>query len=864
MSQELDETEIQDSFSWRSVYRARRLAMELIDQNGQIHKKKLFAVIEEIKTAPYSLLPNRHYDDPSQRHILKILTLLHDEPELKYALMRISKPHSHYAADRLIKETLLLPEKTFLKDMHARQAALAALLTWLRQNVGSCFATAPAILILQNQPLQFLADIQALLGTGRLSRVIEGNEYAVPLSHSWGSGQLFQPIMGKSMKQLVRSPGLIAAFQAVGLTEPLETLLAPFEQELKNSFSILTAYRIIKTVLLNCLTYKRFLTSFEAAKGAFKSITDNALLKAWEFTLASFAESKANFVSWNLYSSLGLHPEEENGIGRALYEIIQEKIAEINREIEESQSKYDHLFAQAKYLEGRVKRASEKEMGWITAEHYMRRQEINRLLSERDEAYEKGRRLMSFFTFMIKWVSEKFKEYFQEVYDAEMFGETTSPYDDSPAGFRLLYKHGRSNTALWTYVYEEGEFTQVLSSFFNAIEIELIQTEEAKGLQHEVGEMITAIIRKIKEPTFVQEATARLVNIYRDPRRKPWEYVSGGTMSTLVSCYYNRTTKPTEEQRWVENETELLVFLMDAVKSLPLSFQNAFRKDPEKGILAFSPTHAYIVKPGYQHFQMAWESDLYPYTWIRDRVVHPGQDFLDVNKLGEREIDFFIEKLLLFIPEGYRPIVKRALVDLPSSLYPFDLRESVIKMLSYEKWLGKKGLQLVQDELDSLLFEHLPLFTENQVHERLEALFQEMEEIDLELTKRLVEALEKLEVGRFRIFSSKDLYDMAKSLLISILQTPRTHIPYHGRIVQTMQRLGFRAPSPLIFGDTNWVKKRMAFLVNPGSRELELWCVDESGCEGSPLSIWKPYLDGRKKENWGLYISPQQYGQTAQ
>ena len=45
-------------------------------------------------------------------------------------------------------------------------------------------------------------------------------------------------------------------------------------------------------------------------------------------------------------------------------------------------------------------------------------------------------------------------EYFQEVYDADMHEDVEgSLYDDSPAGFRLLYKHGRRNPGTWTLIH---------------------------------------------------------------------------------------------------------------------------------------------------------------------------------------------------------------------------------------------------------------------------------------------------------------------------------------------------------------------------------------------------------------------------
>ena len=887
-SKAFDRSDIQESFSWRNVHTARLLACELVDDRGQIDKKALFAAIQALESSPYSLGPKRHYDIDGIDHMLFILKKFHDEPEFSYALKRVGKPLGHLACERLIRETLLLPERTLLKDVHARRAVLAALLTWLRQNVGSCFATAPAIMIQQNQPLQFLADMAALLSSGRIVRIIDGDEYAVPLSVSWGAGSLFYPITNGSIEELVHSPGLQAA-----LGKDLKDKLEPFRKKLETPFSVITADEIITKILLKefkisekdvrayleresvgvmgrlmlqseptsgkHLSCSRYLQKCEKAKCVYKGMTENALLRAWEYSLASLAESKADFATWNLYSSLGFSTEEAGGIGVALQQAVQEMIDGTNRDIEEAQSKYDHLFATARYLEGRMKRASEKEVGWLTADYHIRRQEIDRVLNERDNAAERGRQLASFFNFMIKFTCDKFKEYFQEVYDAEMHSFSNSPYDDSPAGFRLLYKHGRANTALWTHIHGEAEFLQALSSFFSAIEVELTQQDESEGLHHEIGRMITAIIRAIREPGFILAATKRLVKAYKDPKRLPWAYISGGTMTTLVSCYYTLRDQPQEQKRWVESPTELLAFYIDAIKGFSLSDQRAFRENHDRSMLAYSPTHAYLIKPGL--FEEAWDNDIYTYTWIRDTLLHPGQAFLDEQRLEKREIEFLVEKLLRAIPKGYRVVVQKALEKMPSSLYPFEFQAAIVKILSYEKWLNPAALQYIADEIDSICFEHLPLFSDFQLHERLEALFHEMEELDHDETEHLIKAVRKLEVGRYSIFSSVDLLNVAKGLLISLLQTTRSPVPFHQGITRTLSKLGFSHPAPLIVGDSNWVKKRFAFVVGPGSRELELWCVDNCGGEGRPLSIWKPYLDGRQQKDWGLFTSLSQYGQ---
>jgi hypothetical protein len=928
LSRDFDATQIQDSWSWRNAHVARELAIMLVDEKGDLNRRTLFKAIKILENALFSLGPGRHHDGPRQQHLLKILKLFYEEKHFSYELKRINAPSGHQGMERLIRETLLLPEGTVMADSQARRAALSALFSSLRQNVGSCFATAPAILIQQDQPMNFLKDIGQLFGTGRLVRIYEGVEYAVPLSLSWGVGDLFRPMMqvsfGKDpLKTLASSPGLQAAFQAAGLIDKKATSQEKraqcFELLQKNKalfredepFALISPDQMIKGTLLNAfgvtekeiedyrersiqgpfaelilqaplsqsgksLASNRFVKAYDSAKSAFKALTDNALAKAWEFTLASLSESKADFAKWNLYISLGVNPEDKHGIGEGLYQVLQEKIDQVNHEINEIQSSYDHLFAQAKYLEGRMSRAStDREAGWIQAEYQVRRHEIQRALNERDTIYEKGRKLQGLYPVLIDFYGKKIRDYFQEVYDAEMHDVSANPYDDSPAGFRLMYKHGRSNTALWTLVNSATEYIQHLTSFFISTEVELSQLPPFEGLQKEIAELVTAAIQVIKRPEFLESSLVRLAKAYQERivenplqnldkvKRKPWAYISGGTMSTLVSCYWSSPQKPHENKRWVESENELLAFLMDSIKELPLSIQNKYEKDPSLSMLAFSPTHAFLCKPGWELFRKGWESDTYTYTWIRDQWAALHLKFLDSLLLDTRMMEAIVSQLLLFIPLGYRPVVKNALKSFAFSMAPTEFREHVLKMLSYEKWLHSgRRLELIAEELDSILYRFLPLFPEHELKARLDQLFEAMDFIDEGLKKKLHSFFPMVEeqVGKYRILAAEDLREIAKALLILGTDATRSFIFFHQKITEVMQKLGLCYPAPLLFADTNWVKNVFGFVVNPGTRNIEFWRFDVCGGEGRPLSVWKHYLNGIRREEWGLYSAPHQYG----
>lgn len=916
--QDFDASYLQESWSWRNVYRARRLANALLDEKGNLVKKEITKALQILQKNGFSIGPERHHDAVCMAHLRSILTRLLKDPSLERALKSLVKPEVHEGISRLIRETIQLSESKALTDRDVRQAALSALFTLLRQNVGSCFATAPAILIQQEQPLRFFEDLQQLLGRGQLTRVVAGTEFTVPISLSWGMGDLLRPIplslLGEDpLKTLSRSPGLHAAFasaQLLSKKHDLYTVLkkSHFIEKLQDPFSPITADQVIKAVLLDVfgvtseqvthfqerpiqgfageiliqapltqgektLACSRYLKAYEQAKIGFKSLTDHPLLKAWEFTLASLSESKADFAKWNLYISLGVQPEDPHGIGQSLYLKIQEQIELLNQEIEENQSNYEHLFAQVKYLEGRISRAStENEAGWVRAEYQMRKHEIHRALVQRDNAYNKGKDLQSIYAKLIEFYGRKIRDYFQEVYDPQMLDVSASLYDDSPAGFRLLYKHGRANTALWTLVHSPGEYIQHLTSFFISTEVDLESDPEFEGLKRELSELIRVVINTIKGQEFLESSIKRLARAYKEPlikdplnnlervQRKPWAYISGGTMNSLISCYWQIDREPKEAARWVENETELLAFLIDTVKELPRKVQQLFLNGETSSLLCFSPTHAFVLKPRLPLFQKAWQSDLYTYTWIRDQLIFPCERFLAETLLDGRMINRILQELLLFIPKDYRGLVTHALKGFTFSMTAPEFREQVLKTLAYEKWLREgRGLELILEELDSILLRFLPLFPEHQLEENLRALFSALPECERTVHKNLSNLTKN--AARYQIWTAEDLKRTALSLIMSSYQTTRFSLPLHQRVVEAMQAEGLSYPAPLLFADTNWVNHLFGFTLSPGTGSLELWRFEASGFQGRPMSSWKPYVNGVSRKEWGVLINPLDYGQ---
>lgn len=933
VSRRYDRSQVQDSVSVRNLTRARKIASLLINDKGEINAELLPEAIQTLENNLYSLGPNRQYDAKRQEHLLHVLKALHANKEITLLLKKIGRPFSNQIAEDMIRDSLQLPPHINQNDAHARRAVLSAWLCYLRQNVGSCFATAPAEVVHDEQPELFLQDMNDLLSTGRLKRTFGGIEYAVPISSSWGNGDLKKPLLvHRTVKgytpEIWYSPGLINAFEATGFFKKedankdkinqLKDWMEPIFQakSAHSPYFFITAEEILRTLILqlsglteqNIKDYENrprtmiqsqlmmqspqtsktqggigersanFLLQYEAAKNAFKGSTDHALLKAWEFTLASFSETKLEFTTWNLYASLGMGTNEPGGIGECIHHIIQRKLDTVNRKIQDIQPEYEMVYTQVKTTESRIRGATtEKEVQWLKAEYQSRINEFYSLQEQRDRYQNQAQNLVNLYETLHKMYMELFKENFQEVYDADMQEVETGPFDDSPAGFRLLYKHGRSNTAQWTRVKNATEFVEALSSFFSSTEPQIAAIFEERGLEKDLADVVTSVINHVRTKEFLESAFYRMaiahkVNPIKDPlehldqiEKKPWAYTSGGTMNTLVSCYYRLEDKPKEAAKWVESEIELLVFLADAMKQVHPPLLEPYLKGHRTDMLMQSPTHAFILKPMLSPFKEIWQSEEFTYTYVRDRIYKPAEHFVESILLNDDMIRFIIDNLIEKVPENYQPRFKSVFYQTRGPLAVIYFRDFLIETMLHDRGLSFRGRPiLAESEIDSFLFSNLPLFSIYELKDRIHQLLILLPGISSEVVEDIMALYEEIHLARTHlIMGSKQLQDACKALLcLSGLMTS-TQYNYHLLVCQAAQKLGFALPTPTIFADTNWVKDEFGFVVNPGTGGMELWRVDYMGSTGYPMAEWKQWVNGSRPDlKWGVYVKPYEYGQS--
>jgi hypothetical protein len=930
LSKRVDRSKLQESCSVRNILKTRRIAETVIDENGELLPEEIDKILECMKEHCYSLGIDRQYDTRRNEQIISVLDFLKENREAVRLLKNIGKPHAHRQAEQIIRDTLGLANNTVVTDAHARQATLAAWMCYLRQNVGSCFATAPAIIVHDEQPIQFLKDINELLSTGRLKRTFGGIEYIAPLSATWGAGDLKRNFLMRNENEEIQpeiwlSPALMDALEAMHLIdreEPLKNRIEQLKERLKpifeklkaGSYAVYNTEQILNEILYNHLnineqdlkdyanrTRGMIQSSFvfqspQTARGsggkgescaqyyvlldlgerAFKGMADNALLKSWEFTLASFAETKAEFTKWNLYSSLGFDPQEKDGIGYCIYQIVKKRLDRSNQRVQDLQLEYEQQFNQLKQLEVRLKRAStEKEVHWLTIEYRSRRNEFESLEEMRDRENRKAHQIASLHQELTDVYYELFQRYFQEVYDADLHEVSIGPYDDSPAGFRLLYKHGRANTSQWTYIKDQHQYIEALTGFFTATESEVESRDEFKGLQQELSEIITAIVLHIKSKEFLESSLFRMAAVHRsripkDPldhldlvEKKPWAYTSGGTMGSLVSCYFGLESKPTESGRWVENPTELLVFLLDTLKQIPQKTITDMVKEGRRSLLIHSPTHAFLLKPFVNSFFKTWQDESYTYTWVRDSLIKPQDNALEMIQIDDQMARYFIEKLSVEVPLNYKHYYFNVFANMYGTWSTTLLRQHIVEEFETQRGLQVQGRPVVSSaDVDSLLYSLLPLFPVEQLRERVKSILENITELPKGKVKECMSLFDQLDTGfrEIKVSDAKNLRETCKGLICLALKETSTEIDYESKIVSSARSLGYALPQPIHFADTNWVQNDFAFVVNPGTRKLEFWRVDPLGVTGVPMIQWEEWLNGSRKDiTWGVYTRPYEY-----
>ncbi len=802
---------LQDPFRIRARYLGWKAASFVLDEFGEV---KVASLKELIQALEESLYPVGHHEGDAWifHHLHSILSELSQNPKMEKALKKCSLPLCSKEAEEIVRDTLWPDEVGPLVHGHVRRAVLSASLTLLRQATGSCFATAPAILIQRQDPLRLIRDLDALLSTGELRR----GSYAAPL-HS-GSG------LGDLQKQAALSPGLQAAFRAAGVPVPAvfprgasvkrlleDTLLSHFnltrEDLSKETVSLTPQFGVLWERLGGHYTGASPRTkqihswedALERAKRTFLAVADCALLRSWEYTLASFADVKVEFARWNLFVSLGLRTDASPpGIGTGLLRIVQEKLDAANNGIAEMGVEVQRAVQAIRMTERLLQNAlSEPERSKLKAELLSGVHVADTLSAKIEEERKRARFFSQFYAEFLKEAVEKLQLSFQEVFDPSLGEEKEELFEDSKAGFRLLYKSGRSAAASWDRIEDEAGFVNAVYKFFESIESQL--TYEP-SMQSCFTLIVTELLQYIRSEEFIAAALERAKKNKSAKNALPWAYESGGTMQTLLQSYYEWPRPQEEFARKIATPLELHTFLREAAK-----------RSAQERHLMLSPTHAFLFYP----------------RWLGpEDALEKSRRFVKNLALTPLQIEFLFDRFAETLPQ-----------ELRSQLY-FDVRKH-----KTPESLSALRLQLLSfarlEKVDGFLYEALPLFSAEEAGRALARIASRLgirfsfKEPDREflLSRDLVWMMKRQMMQEIGSFSSRD---------------------WDSELISALREEGLIYPAPILFADTNWSDWSFGLIRNAATEEVELWRLTRTGAVGMPMSEWKSIFF--ENSRWSVFL----------
>lgn len=217
---------LQDAGAARKTALSLNLAKLVTNPDGSLNAGRLDAAITQLGQPP---TPQTEHT----RVAVKMLTRLRDDGDFAAQLQSIGAPRTaDNPAHGILRATLGLKPDQTVTAAHARQAALSALVSDLRQSsVGSCFGTATAVMVHDSMPETFLAEIKSLIEDGHFDKTVDGHDEQVAISQRVSTKELQQTIMlnaqgllatagGKPVDPptaLHETPGMRAGLAALGV-----------------------------------------------------------------------------------------------------------------------------------------------------------------------------------------------------------------------------------------------------------------------------------------------------------------------------------------------------------------------------------------------------------------------------------------------------------------------------------------------------------------------------------------------------------------------------------------------------------------------------------------------------------------------
>ncbi|MCH9621112.1 MAG: hypothetical protein S4CHLAM20_05280 [Chlamydiia bacterium] len=350
------------------------------------------------------------------------------------------------------------------------------------------------------------------------------------------------------------------------------------------------------------------------------------MMKSYEYTVASLADIEIGFSKWNFHEALGLDFQANGGLGKVIYDLVDEKLNQANRKIDELNREIDLIERDLDFDDASFRAASSIDrMNSIKRSAKGKHLHLNRMYDDVEDEGKVAENLSRLYKFFVEQYIALYPYYFQELYDPEMFSEGDIE-EDRPAGFRLVYKHGRSDPRVWSYIYTDDEYIQALFDFITGTEQILLSLKREEGLEKDIETIISELLLAIRTPEFITDQKMRIAQMHKKHLKEennisPYAYIAGGNLKSLIKTYSGIETDIRSEKLKCETPLDLCFSIIEFMKDATgLDFE-AFEKDPFKGILICNDTHAFNLLPGQPALKKAWMNSGNTYSYIRDVLM---------------------------------------------------------------------------------------------------------------------------------------------------------------------------------------------------------------------------------------------------
>jgi hypothetical protein len=374
------------------------------------------------------------------------------------------------------------------------------------------------------------------------------------------------------------------------------------------------------------------------------------LMKSYEFTTAGLADYEVGFSKWNFHIALGLDHEASGGIGKIIYNILDAKLKVSNEKLEIWKEDIDHLERSLDIDEASFRSASTIDrMQSIKRAASAKNRYLGKMVDDYEEEAKFTNKISVLYKFFVEQYLLLFPHYFQELYDPEIFGDGDI-MEDKPAGFRLVYKHGRSDPKTWSYVTNDQEYIAFIKDFILSTEQILISLKRGEGLEKEIESIITQIMVALDSQLFLNEQKERIEQMHKKHLGEqnnilPYAYVAGGNFESYINTYLLKINPVEKERISAESPFDLCYHLIEFFKDSNKIDRNPYLNDPFAPLMVVNDTHAFNLLPGQKIFKEAWMNSANTYTYIRDTLMQETSPivFADTN-WGGKYLAFFPNK----------------------------------------------------------------------------------------------------------------------------------------------------------------------------------------------------------------------------